>query len=310
MSSRDILRKIYNFYLRCWLTTTGNHPIGRNIFEKEWDLLIILDACRVDTLKSVADEYPFLQDIDHIWSVGSTSDEWLAKTFTNDYLDEIPNTAYVTSNPHTERVLNSTEKINHPGGHLLFGEWGTVSKSDFELLDEVWKYGWIDGSAVPPRTMTDRAISVYREQEPEQMIVHYLQPHRPYLDAGPEVRNTWEKLYNGELSVEKARDAYEDNLRLVLEDVSLLLSNIDAEQAVITADHGEAFGELTKYGHGAGFPHPAVKRVPWVETEACDDRTYEVQDSHVPEGGEDLDSSEQAEEDSLVEDRLRDLGYL
>lgn len=301
MDFRNGLQKAYNLYLGGWLTLTNYSPLGTNVFKKEWDLLVVLDACRLDVLESVADEYSFLNDIRSIWSVGSTSDEWLAKTFTNEYLDRIQETAYVTSNPHTERVFNSGETIDHPGGRLLFGEWDTVSKSDFAFLDEVWEYGWVDGSAVPPRTMTDRAISVYHEQQPERLIVHYLQPHRPYLEAGPEVRNTWEKLYNEELSVETAWKAYEENLRLVLEDVSLLLSNVDAKRTVITADHGEAFGELMKFGHSAGFPHPAVKRVPWVETEAVDDQTYQPQEIY---------QADTKPEGTVAEDRLRDLGYL
>jgi len=34
--------------------------VGNNVFNKDWDLLIILDSCRVDALKEVAENYEFL----------------------------------------------------------------------------------------------------------------------------------------------------------------------------------------------------------------------------------------------------------
>lgn len=33
--------------------------IGEPIFEKEWDVLVILDACRVDLLESASNKYHF-----------------------------------------------------------------------------------------------------------------------------------------------------------------------------------------------------------------------------------------------------------
>lgn len=46
-----------------------------NVFEREWDILLVLDACRVDLLASVADEYEFVQGGRSIYSVGGTSPE-------------------------------------------------------------------------------------------------------------------------------------------------------------------------------------------------------------------------------------------
>lgn len=64
--------------------------------------------------------------------------------------------------------------------------------------------------------------------------------------------------------------AYPDNLRYVLDDVSRLLANIDVERVVITSDHGELFGEWGLYSHHVGSLHPALRKVPWVETTASD----------------------------------------
>lgn len=51
---------------------------GTNVFERDWDLLVVLDTCRVDTLRHVSDEYDFLDDVGAMWSVGSSIREWVA----------------------------------------------------------------------------------------------------------------------------------------------------------------------------------------------------------------------------------------
>jgi len=80
----------------------------------------------------------------------------------------------------------------------------------------------------------------------------------------------------------------------------LLLRNLDAETVIISADHGNAVGEWGVYGHPVGFPHPAVKRVPWVETEANDSH------GHTPK----IQSTASSEVETKAKERLRDLGYL
>lgn len=44
--------------------------IGTNVFDREWDALIVLDTARVDALRIVADEYNFIKNVESIWSVG------------------------------------------------------------------------------------------------------------------------------------------------------------------------------------------------------------------------------------------------
>jgi hypothetical protein len=56
--------------------------------------------------------------------------------------------------------------------------------------------------------------------------------------------------------------------------VKVLLEKFDAEKVVITADHGEAFGEWGFHSHNTACPHHSVRRVPWVETTANDEDTF------------------------------------
>ncbi|WP_128226241.1 hypothetical protein [Halobacteriaceae bacterium SHR40] len=278
-----------DLYSGMWRYLGWHVPRGTNIYEREWDTLVILDACRVDLLREVADEYSFLGPVGSFESVGSMSEEWMEKTFTEEYAEETRQTAYVTSNIFSERVLSTDQ---------------------FLELDEVWRYAWDNTlGIVPPRPVTDRAITVARDQQPDRMIVHYMQPHHPFISDdvsehfaadpfGRENETTVvDALRRGEISRDAFWDAYRENLRLVLNDVAVLLENHDAEKVIITADHGDALGEWGIYDHPAGCLHPVVKNVPWSVTTATDENEYEpqlIQNKH----------------EANVEERLRGLGYL
>jgi hypothetical protein len=244
-----------------------------NIFDRDWDVLVILDGCRVDLMHEVKSEYEFLSNISEITSTGSMSLEWMENTFSNAPSQELASTAYVTSNLFSRDVCDDEM---------------------FSCLEEVWRYGWDDElNTIPARPVTDKAIDVMRSESPERMIVHYMQPHHPFIgeneslpsfnpdpfgrdnDGIAEARTAWDALRRGELTYEAVWQAYKENLRYVLEDVSILRKNIRADKLAITADHGNAVGEWGIYDHPIGFPHPAVKNVPWVETTAKDEHTYE-----------------------------------
>lgn len=284
---RDI---VYDLYAGLWWLA---YPIprGTNVYERDWDVLIILDACRVDLLRSVADEYDFIgsvDEVDRVESVGSMSKEWMAKTFDDDHADEVADTVYVTSNAFSERILD---------------------EDDFLELDEVWRYAWDeDEDTVLPRPVTDRAIRAARQHDPDRLVVHYIQPHHPFLSIdgfeaatfGPDSADTVvDALRKGKIERDRFMRAYRDNLRTALDDVELLLSNVDADVA-ITADHGDALGEWGVYDHPVGFLHPAVRTVPWVETQATD--TGE----HEPAAWKE---AVQTDEDEVT-DRLQALGYV
>ena len=260
-----------------------------NVLDRDWNVLVVLDACRVDLLESVASEYDFLPRIDTIHSVASQSEEWMRATFTDDYADEMAETAIITGNPFSETVLDSSELAH---------------------LDEAWRYAWDDEiGTIPARHLTDRAIRYAREHRPERLIVHYMQPHlptvpEPRLSTGPAIADfgsgrvsVWERLRSGDLSVEEVRSAGIRNLRYVLDDVEILVNNIDADRVAITADHGEGYGERGIYGHPRETVINAVREVPWVETTATDTRTHE------PDGDEPITDTNDRDE------MLRALGY-
>ncbi|WP_406600185.1 alkaline phosphatase family protein [Haloarcula terrestris] len=252
-------------YLRSIQAIGRRLDYGTNVYEREWDVLVVLDACRADLLRSVAPEIDFLDSVETVRSVGSSSSEWLENTFLDH--PETEHTAMVTGNTWTDRYLDAEA---------------------FAALDEVWKYAWDEElETVPAAAVTDRAIALARERSPERLVVHYMQPHHPFVpdpldgDDGlartgdhSNTGNPWVSLRRGEVSVERVWAAYEANLRYVLESVGTLLDNVDGRVA-ITADHGNLFGEWGLYGHPMHTPVPALLAVPWTETTGVDSGRFD-----------------------------------
>ena len=269
---------------------------GSSIYEREWDALIVLDACRVDVLNEISSEYSFLpSEISSKRSVASCSRLWMDRNFRPEYSRDMKNTVHVTGNPYSQDHLE--------------GSW-------FHTLDEVWKYAWDSNlGTVPCRPITERAIKSSRTQNQNRLLVHYLQPHFPSvpepLDSainletfGDGWNSIWDRLMKGDIDKESVWESYQENLRYVLNDVEILLQNIDAENVIITADHGNAFGEWGLYGHPPRTPISPLREVPWVRVSAQDSGNYEPS---TEKGENQLDETTV---ETTVESRLEDLGYL
>lgn len=271
------------------------HP-GVNVYDREWDALLILDGCRADVLRGVAPSYEFLDRSGTHRSPGSTSYEWMERTFTDEYREEMRRTIHVSANPFTHQYLDAER---------------------FAVLDEVWRDGWDEEvGIVPARTVTDRAIHAGRESvgPDDRLMVHYMQPHfpsvpRPLGDSATlnEWRDgremAWQGLRRGECTAREVWQAYTANLRYVLEEVALLLENLDAERVAITADHGNARGEWGIYGH-PNVPLGVLREVPWFTTTATDRGTHEPDAAPTAGGADDTGT-----ETSAVAERLAALGY-
>lgn len=288
---------LYESLLRQVGPLLGNE--NEYVLDKEWDILIILDACRVDLLEEVAEDYSFIETPPHdtIWSADSYSEGWLRENFTGKqaikHRKRMKELVHVTGNPFTNGMFDGDE---------------------FGILDEVWQYGWDNEEGyLPPDVMTDRAISLHREHEPDQMLVHYMQPHAPFIsedDMGYHIdtnhfaspkgtvqqRTPWELLRDGEVTHDELWSAYKDTLHVVLESVETLLESVDADRVVISADHGNAVGEWGIYGHPRNIPIRPLREVPWVVTSANDNGEYTPRE-HDKEVSED------------IENKLEALGY-
>jgi hypothetical protein len=81
------------------------------------------------------------------------------------------------------------------------------------------------------------------------------------MRPGTYFETVWRKV-----DIKGVQHYYEDNLRTVLESVSRLINELDGN-TVITADHGEAFGEAGIFGHRLETHIPALLEVPWLVIE-------------------------------------------
>jgi len=216
-------------------------------------------------MSEVASEYAFLETVREKYSLGANSTEWIQENFVNEPDQErLKNACYITGNPHTEVTLT--------GDNLGY-------------LDEVWKYAFdYDRGVMPPRPITDRAISAGRNRDFDRCIVHYMQPHFPSIprldlgstmnpkNVGDEWNSIWNRLRKGEVSEQVVWEAYRENLQHILDEIEVLLKNFQAEKTIISADHGNAFGEFGFYGHPP-IPISAIRKVPWCKSSANDEGT-------------------------------------
>lgn len=287
--------------------------VGTSVWSKDWDILVVLDATRVDTFREVSQEFDWIdtEAITSYWSVGSYSGSWVANTFDIDVHPEAKSTAYISGNDWAQREVSWEPNLPIDDSQLpLF-----VPAADF-CWEEV---GGVE--TVNPHLLTDLAITAWRNRTQygfDKMIVHYMQPHQPFIGhpdlihqmdieaednhEGRENFGVWDSAYKGTVTRQEILEAYQDNLRYALECIDTLRTNVDANIA-ITADHGNALGELRQWGHPAGSLLSSVRKVPWTVIEGEDRMSREV----------DIDVSNLSSDkntDTNVESRLQQLGYL
>ena len=167
-----------------------------------------------------------------------------------------------------------------------------------------------DGLTSRPETVTDRALEAAKSFPNKRLIVHYMQPHQPYLGStadGLAFGSTLgETVRRNDLSAAEVRRLYRENLDLALSAVDRLLDSIDGK-TVISADHGEALGERERplpvrfYGHMDGLYMPELVTVPWHVCEHDNRRRIVAEAPAARDDDIDLDA---------VERNLRDLGYV
>lgn len=293
------------------LSLSSRSIIGKNVFEYDWDLLIILDTCRVDALRSVAPEYDFLDsdNIKSIYSVGGSTLEWTANTFISTYSDTITSTGFISANGWPTKILKQGYRP-HKRLNVSFlpKNYSTVSESRLSLHTPAYNYGpGRDGKSDQPQagaeTVVDLLIRSGRRNKLERTIGHLIEPHYPWVRAIKNKPNLTVSEFGAspwgyiesESDMELLWNLYTDELRCGLDAVERLLRNFEADRVLITADHGEAFGELGVVGHASGSLHPKVRHVPVVRTSATD------QKSDYP--------PEYQEKELSVEENLRALGY-
>jgi hypothetical protein len=270
-----------------WGNESRYNDDGFYIFEEDWDNLIILDACRYDEF---ADRSNLPGDLTKRESVASMTHEWVRANFED---RDCTDTVYVSANG---QYLNDRE--NHGGRVYEF----------VGLIEDTHRHGSGEGKFCPPELVTERAIEVAEEFPNKRLLIHYLQPHNPYLGpsgADFEYHQSLDKtMKRSPVSEVTLRDAYRENLDRVLKEVETLFDHLRGK-TVVTSDHGELLGErefpipVKRYGHARGIYMPELVEVPWLEFS-----NPPRKETVAEEPNHELEYDETA-----VEEHLRDIGY-
>jgi arylsulfatase A-like enzyme len=145
-----------------------------SIADEDWDHLIVLDACRYDVFKEVYQDY-FDGELSKRESPGCRTPDWFKAEFDGKNFGDI---VYISSNPH----INSKAESK-----------GIKASENFHKVIDVWFDGWNEKKmTVPPQEVRDAAIKANSDYSDKRMIIHFIQPHYPYLDKKIEGLN-WVK---------------------------------------------------------------------------------------------------------------------
>lgn len=266
---------------------------GFRPLDYDWDVMIILDACRFDLFREFAPEHSVYERFNSVsskFSCASTSREWFKKGFVSAPNNDVSNVHYVTQNPF-------------------------LPKADIDRFHDVERLWDVEGEdpsgRLPPSTVTDVALDAYDSTEADQFVVHYLPPHAPFLHCegkynlgekswGGESHDVWFGLQVGEFDEGEVWSDYGRNLLTVLDEVQRLTKYISGD-VIVTADHANGMGELGQYGHPGYVPLPGIKRVPWAKMTG-EGQDYDAGDRKVVEL--------EHEDGDQVQKRLESLGYV
>jgi len=263
---------------------------GIKVMEKDWDNLIILDACRYDLFEEVNTTDGKLTSV--ISSDSSTSG-FLKYNFRDDYF---PDTVYISANPQVQR--HGVESHFHDCIRLWEDNWNNELKT------------------VHPRDVTDKSLDIQKKYPNKRHIIHYIQPHYPFIgetgkkiehrtvtgdgviENEEDISSVWYQLETGTLDRDIVWKAYRENLEIVLEELDRLLEAL-VGKSVVTSDHGNALGELGVYGHPSGVYLHSLVRVPWLEFKQ--QKRRKIKDGKINESKPD---------DRDISEHLKHLGYV
>lgn len=230
-----------------------------------WEVLIILDACRYDKFEKNLPEIVKLGKLQKGDSQAAATMPWLRKHWITDDGSYHIDLVYVSGNPY----------VNSKGIGTSFNKY-------FGEIIDGWDEAFIRSKGrIDPSVLSLFAATAAKDNPNCRFIVHFMQPHAPYLfdKKKPELidilrrtmstvvfqklkpllpkrikktkRHMMEYNYSRLYSNDEIIAAYEKNLRSVKENLLWLINDVFPDKKiVITSDHGEYLGEDGKYGHG------------------------------------------------------------
>jgi len=231
---------------------------------QDWDILIVLDACRFDIFEKINKIKGKLRKR---ISFSSCTGEWIQSVRGED----LSRIVYFSANPLISKQRLIPEKLD----------------IKFKEFFDVWDKGWDDTlKSVPPKAVVNAVINYRNRSTAGKLVAHFIQLHPPFIgdtkinelgyeqirlrEKGEDISNkvfekltVYQQVKDGKISYEHCMKGYEDNLKLVLDSLTPILKL--PGRKVITADHGDCFGEDGVFAHPAESRHPLLVHVPWFE---------------------------------------------
>lgn len=247
----------------------------------DWDILIVLDALRNDVdIPCLKKYHRQTVNVDSTWTL-----EWLQKTWEKYYNDIL----YISGNPYCNSKGPISECMRQSYRCSFSG------RNHFKKVYDAWETCFNEElNTINAQKLSNLAISVGAVNKEKKMIVHFLQPHRPYVAikdekkykprtkdgtnfSDEEMMNQYNKVVsNGDTwffndPLYKAHknilfDVYKLNIVYVAPYVLAIIKYFKNKKIIVTSDHGEAFGEDGRWQHG-GPSHPILNHVPWIVIE-------------------------------------------
>ncbi len=235
---RRFFKKLYINFLQIFFSFIPHK--GVNVMDEKWDYLIILDACRFDEFKDIND---IEGKLEKKISKGSDTSEWLRNNF-KEYYDDV---IYVLLSSFVASGVRGWNGVDHFFKFENICNYICNEKLDVSL----------------PERVTNVALKIRKKYPNKRMIIHY--PVFCETRFG-ETNRLRDMVEFGNLNVEKFIQAYRSNLKLIMNEVKKLIKHLD-KKIVISADHGECFGEKFIYGHPAFLRFRELIEVPWLTVE-------------------------------------------
>jgi hypothetical protein len=298
LTARSPYHRLTNLY---WSLANGDTT---RVVDEDWDYLIILDACRYDLFREQND---LDGDLQSRRSVASNTTTFLQRNFLYETLHD---TVYVTANPKVESLVN-----NSLGDDPIFHS--VVSLSD--EWDEQYP-------TIAPEKVTETALETKERFEDKRLIIHYMQPHAPFIgpkadalherldglllpnrvDRRPFDSYGYDVMADDNFDIDRADiwEAYSECLQLALESVSEFV-DATSGRVVVTADHGELFHERIGSlgprlsGHPQNLKTDVLREVPWLV----------IDDGNRPNVRADPPIEPADVDDEAIDKRLQYLGY-
>ncbi|MDS0221235.1 hypothetical protein NDI54_07730 [Haloarcula sp. S1AR25-5A] len=273
-----------SYRLRKWLLQRATSMAGADQHQRiaagDWDVLLVLDACRLDTCRDAVD-WP----VQEVTTPASCTPDWLTAAADRGLF---AGKTVLTANPQYQKFEFEADSIEH-----------------------FWQSHWDERrQTVLPGPVLDR-VTEHINEDSSPVIAHLQQPHWPYVariddewelaypdlgpwtDDGEEIAGMQVAMARGKIDVERAYSAYRASVRSIWRTLLPAIESwvADGHTVVVTADHGEVFGRLTDatmYEHPCKVGIRPLTAVPWVEFDSSQPETVD---------------------DGTVQDRLEALGY-